>query len=124
MKVLLSIKPEFVEKIFTGEKKYEYRRSIFKQPDIESVIIYCTKPVGKVVGEITIDSIINLKIDDLWEKTKLNSGLSYDFYKEYFHDKEKGYAIKIGKLIPYEKPFLLSELGENLHPPQSFRYIK
>lgn len=31
MKVLLSIKPEFVEKIFAGEKKFEYRRTIFKK---------------------------------------------------------------------------------------------
>ena len=27
MKVLLSIKPEFVQEIFTGKKKYEYRKS-------------------------------------------------------------------------------------------------
>ena len=30
MKVLLSIKPEFAEKIFNGTKKYEFRKSIFK----------------------------------------------------------------------------------------------
>ena len=30
MKVLLSIKPEFVEKIFSGEKRFEYRKNIFK----------------------------------------------------------------------------------------------
>ena len=28
MKVLLSIKPEFVQEIFTGKKKYEYRKDI------------------------------------------------------------------------------------------------
>ena len=30
MKVLLSIKPEFVQEIFTGKKKYEYRK-LFSQ---------------------------------------------------------------------------------------------
>ena len=31
MKVLLSIKPEFVEKIFSGEKRFEYRKFAFKK---------------------------------------------------------------------------------------------
>lgn len=33
MKVLLSIKPEFAERIFNGSKKYEFRKVIFKNPD-------------------------------------------------------------------------------------------
>ena len=50
MKALLSIKPEYVEKIISGEKEYEYRKRIFKQK-IKSVIIYCTMPVGEIIGE-------------------------------------------------------------------------
>ena len=38
MKVLLSIKPEFAEKIFNGTKKYEFRKSIFKNKDVDKVI--------------------------------------------------------------------------------------
>jgi len=37
MKILLSIKPEYAEKIFAGTKKYEFRRSIFKNPDVKTV---------------------------------------------------------------------------------------
>ena len=44
MKVLLSIKPEFVEAIFSGEKLYEYRKAIFKK-NVTTVVIYATKPV-------------------------------------------------------------------------------
>lgn len=51
MKVLLSIKPSYVDKIRTGRKKFEFRKIIFKNvPD--SIIVYETMPVGKVVGEI------------------------------------------------------------------------
>ena len=35
MKVLLSIKPEYVDKIFSGEKRYEYRKSMFKNKNID-----------------------------------------------------------------------------------------
>lgn len=31
MKVLLSIKPEFANKIFEGTKRFEFRKSIFKK---------------------------------------------------------------------------------------------
>ena len=51
MRVLLSIKPEFVEKIFSGEKLYEYRKAMFKNVNVSSVVIYSTMPVGKIVGE-------------------------------------------------------------------------
>ena len=53
MKVLLSIKPQFVEEIFAGKKRFEYRKAIFSK-DVDSVVIYSTKPVGKIVGEFTI----------------------------------------------------------------------
>ena len=35
--VLLSVKPEYVEKILEEKKKYEFRRSIFKRNDIEKI---------------------------------------------------------------------------------------
>ena len=37
MNVLLSVKPKYAEKIVEGEKKYEFRRAIFKKQDIEKV---------------------------------------------------------------------------------------
>lgn len=47
MKVLLSINPEYVEKIFSGIKKYEYRRSIFKNEAVDTIVIYSTSPIKK-----------------------------------------------------------------------------
>ena len=44
MKVLMSIKPEFVEEIIKGTKKYEYRKSLFKNPDISEIVVYATQP--------------------------------------------------------------------------------
>ena len=58
MKVLLSIKPEFVQEIFTGKKKYEYRKAIFTR-SVDKVVVYSTKPVGMIVGEFTVENILN-----------------------------------------------------------------
>ena len=56
MKVLLSIKPEFVEKIFNGTKKYEFRKSIFKNKNIDTVVVYASSPWQYVIGEFKIET--------------------------------------------------------------------
>ena len=65
MKALLSIKPEFVEEIIEGRKKFEYRKKLFKRSDISSIVVYATKPYGKVVGEFEIETILEENIDKL-----------------------------------------------------------
>lgn len=76
MKILLSIKPEYAQRIFKGEKKYEYRKRLFKRNDINSIVVYVTKPVGKVIGEFEIAEILEDNPMIIWEKTKKYSGIS------------------------------------------------
>ena len=122
MKVLLSIKPEFVEKIFAGTKKYEFRKALFKRTDVTKVIIYASSPVKRVVGEFTIESILSDDVNTIWEQTKKESGITKDFYNSYFGKKRRANAIKIGHLTKYEKARFLSDYNIN-QAPQSFCYI-
>lgn len=124
MKILLSIKPEYAKRIFNGEKKYEYRKRLFKREDVNSVIVYVTKPIGKVIGEFEIDGILEDNPINIWEKTKEYSGISKRAYLEYFKDKEKGFAISIKNTIEYQKPLDLKELDSTIKSaPQSFMYV-
>lgn len=123
MKVLLSIKPEFVERIFSGEKKFEYRRKIFKRNGIERIIIYSTMPEGKIVGEFSISEIHNSSPDLIWNKTKSHSGVNKNFYDSYFKDRSDAYAIEISDVVKYDTPVELKSLGSNIFAPQSFRYL-
>lgn len=124
MKVLLSIKPKYAQKIFEGEKKYEYRKSMFKRPDIDTVIVYATKPIGKVVGEFKIDKILEGSPNFIWEETKLYSGINEKEYIKYFAEKEKGFAIAIKNIIAYKDPLDLIELNPQIkRAPQSFMYV-
>lgn len=123
MRVLLSIKPEFVEKIFNGEKKYEYRKSIFKKEDIDTVVVYSTMPEGKIVGEFKIETIIMERPDILWEETKENSGVSNLFFQQYFENRLEGYAIKISDPKRYDVPIDPKIAYKSFHAPQSFCYI-
>lgn len=123
MKVLLSIKPEYVDKIFSGEKRYEYRKSIFSKAKVTTVVIYATMPVGKIVGEFIVESIIEGGPGELWSVTKEYSGISNSFFWDYFAGRTKAYAIKIGELTKYSEAIDPYELDRNFSPPQSFRYL-
>lgn len=121
MKALLSIKPEFASKIFSGEKKFEYRRSIFKRP-VKTVVVYASSPVCKVIGEFEVENLISDDLKVLWSKTRKHSGISEDYFYSYFSEKEKGYAIKIGTIKKYKKPLSLKE-NFGVVPPQSYIYL-
>lgn len=123
MKVLLSIKPEFVEKIFSGEKLFEYRKAIFKRPEVKSVVIYSTMPEGLIVGEFEIGEILAKHPEDLWEQTKDSSGIDKQFFDEYFLDREVAYAIEIKNLNKYSIPFNPYKRWRGFKAPQSFMYI-
>lgn len=123
MKVLLSIKPEFAEKIFDGSKQYEFRRTIFKNPAIKKIVVYASSPVKKVIGEFEIEHIIKMNLHCLWEQTKTDSGISEEFFYKYFANKLEGFAIKIINTKKYKIPKCI-RTDFNATPPQSFLYIQ
>jgi predicted transcriptional regulator len=123
MKVLLSIKPKFVKEIANGNKRFEYRKAIFKNRDVKTVVIYATMPVGKIVGEFDISDILEEHPSVLWDKTKEYSGVDEEFYNEYFYGRERGYAIAIKKLKMYKEPICPYSQGEKFTAPQSFKYL-
>ncbi|MBA4056283.1 MAG: hypothetical protein C0490_16330 [Marivirga sp.] len=123
MKVLLSIKPEYAEKILLGEKLYEFRKAIFKKPNVKTVVIYATMPVGKVVGEFDFDEVLSDSPSAIWSETKKHSGISQTFFNSYFNGRKTAHAIKVREVRRYETPLLLSELVPGASAPQSYRYL-
>ena len=122
MKVLLSIKPEFAEKIFDGSKRFEFRRSIFKNNQINTIVVYASSPMQRVIGEFEIDHILFDEIENLWQKTRKYAGVEEEYFFNYFSEKKQGYAIAIKETRIYIKPLLLKE-NYNMLPPQSFAYL-
>lgn len=123
MKVLLSIKPEFAERIFEGSKKYEFRKALFKNSEIKTIVVYASSPTQRVIGEFEIETIISDSPEKLWNETKEFAGVEEHFFNEYFADREMGFAIKIKKTKKYKEALCLRE-HFNLTPPQSFLYLR
>lgn len=121
--VLLSVRPEFVEAIGQGTKRYEFRKRNFARKDIDRVFIYATSPVRKVVGYIRIEKVIEGSPHDLWAESNGCAGIEYDALMHYFGDCIYGFAFKIGERNFFESPKDLQEFRPGSNPPQSFSYL-
>ena len=119
--ILLSIKPEYVERIFAGSKKYEFRKRLANKA-VGKILLYSTVPIMKVVGEVQIVETISASPTALWDCTKKFAGISRNKYREYFKGCKVAYAYRLGEVTRYKPPKELSEFNINL-PPQSFIYL-
>lgn len=119
--ILISINPEYVEKIFAGTKKFEFRKRISNR-SIDRIVIYSTAPIMKVVGEVQIVDRISSSPTELWERTKKFAGISRDKYRKYFKGCKVANAYQLGRVIEYNPPKELQEFNIS-SPPQSFMYL-
>jgi predicted transcriptional regulator len=119
---LLSIKPHYADAIFRGDKRFEFRRAIFRSP-VETVVVYTSSPVSRVVGEFDIKGIITDKVERLWQRTRHSAGIDRTKFLSYFSGRSIGHAIVIGSVRRYPKALDLSS-NFGIRPPQSFTYLR
>lgn len=124
MKILLSIHPEHADNIFSGEKRFEYRRRIPKDKSVDTVVLYATSPVCAVVGEFTISGIVSGMPEIVWNETMKFAGISYWEFATYFEGCIRAYAIGVKNATEYWAPMGLVEVIGRDRPPQSFQYIR
>lgn len=120
--IILPIKPVYAEKILSGQKKYEYRKKLC-QEDIDKIYIYATAPIKRLVGEVTVEKKVSLRKEDLWNESWKESGIEYEFYKEYFKANDFASAYKLGDYKMYKSGIPLAEIGID-YSPQSHVYIE
>lgn len=121
VRILIPIKPCFSNKILSGEKKYEYRR-IKPKKNINKLVIYSTSPVSSIVGEVQVLEIIEDDVYKVWNMTHDYSGISFEDYCTYYKGKDRAVAYKLGKVLIYDMPLKLNDLGIN-YVPQSYIYL-
>ena len=120
-KILMSIKPEYVDKIFSGEKKYEYRKRLCKEK-IDTIIVYSSSPIQKVVGELKIKQVLYNKKSIIWDKTNRYGGITKTKYDKYYENCDYAVAYEIEKSILYDKQKDLKDFNVK-KAPQSYVYI-
>ena len=83
--IIISIHPVFVEKILSGEKKYEFRK--YFPAGVRYMLVYTTSPVKKITAIVEIDTVLCDSPRNIWSKTRKQAGITKRFYDTYFKDK-------------------------------------
>ena len=94
-KLLLPIKPKYVDAIIAGTKRVEYRTRIRKDSEVTTSLIYRSRDLKKIVAEFTIGGIIKGTPEQVWEQTKDFGGIDKKDYFQYFANKDIAYAYQI-----------------------------
>ena len=119
--ILLSINPEYSERILQSTKKYEYRRQIAKK-NVDRILIYSTAPEMKIVGSVEVKGVLAKSPEILWNETKSEAGICREKFFRYFNGKETAYAYQLGKVCQFNPPKTLADYQVSV-PPQSFMYV-
>lgn len=123
--ILLSIKPKYVEMIFSGTKRVELRRNWPIKEEIAVMVVYSSAPVQKLVGVVFIGQIEECDFDRLWALADTNGGgVTYDELKLYAEGKKIMYGVMIDRVKVAEVQVDPEYLFPNFTPPQSFMYLK
>lgn len=121
MNAILSIKPEFVKEIMAGRKGYEFRKQGFKK-EVNTVFVYASSPVCRIVGEFELGEVLEGTPDYIWSKTSHLSGITKRYFDDYFMSHSVGFALEIKCFKRYSTPINPYKTIKGFRAPQSFCY--
>lgn len=120
--LLLSVKPEFAEKILYGSKRFEFRKKV-PRLHINNVYIYSSSPEKRIVGKFRIRNITKGTPQELWEKYKDDGGIEEEEFFTYFKGKSFGYSLHVDDVEKISPPIDPKKVNEEFRAPQSFSYL-
>lgn len=124
--LFLSVRPEFTEKILTGAKAAEFRRTKPRVQVGQPVILYASSPTMAIVGTARVESVTSGSPTWLWHQFRDVGGIGRDRLREYFRGAQQGHAICLGCVAPLESAMTLASIRGALpgfQPPQAFIYL-
>ncbi len=125
---LMSIKPKYAYRIFTGIKKFELRKWFGLVPlEDSTIIVYASGSVRAIIGEFRVGRVYMGSPSDVWGflQAQEKTGIGREDYS-YIHGSRKAMAIEVVDPVLYSRPIHLRELRSiipGFMPPLSFRIL-
>jgi predicted transcriptional regulator len=122
--LLVSMKPQYAERILGGTKLIEIRKRFSEKWVGCKAILYSSSPQQALVGEAVVRSVTSGCPTDIWTKFGTAIGCSSKHFDAYFGLAKEVSAIELDEVFPYRRPIGLSQISrllrEDLKPPQSY----
>jgi len=123
--LFIAVKPEYANRLISGEKDIELRKT---KPHVQAgdyAIIYASAPAKVVLGYGKIKSIILCSPQEMWANFSTRLGINEQDYLMYYKNSNRSVGIEFEMIKPIN-PISLAELRRvdpNFHPPQIYRYV-
>lgn len=115
-----------MERLLSGVKTIELRRTRPNAIPGQRVLLYATSPTRALVGSAVIDSIATDRPARMWPTVAKRAAVSRDEYFGYFEGAAVAVAIAVRDVRQFRASIPLSEMRRRwpwLRPPQSFRFV-
>jgi len=120
--LLLSVHPEYVARILSGEKVFEFRKTV-PTPMVTHLAIYATAPVKKIVAVAEVEGAVIGSKSGVWKSTCYGAGITNKHFNSYFTGIAQAKAYKLGSVFGIQSPVALSEINRKMVAPQSYRFL-
>ncbi len=126
--IVISVKPEFANRMFTGQKRVEIRRKFSHKWQKSKALIYASSPQRHFVGEALIGDVFLAEPVKIWENFRSEIDCGWDDYSAYCHGAEKVYAITFAEVKKFKHSISERQvehlIQRELNPPQSYCRVK
>lgn len=126
--LLMSIKPEFAERIIRRKKTVELRRKFSTRWIGHRINIYASAPVMGLIGEARIAGVVTNTPEIIWERFNEQVGCSRAEFNAYAAGADVLYAIELDDVQSYSDGISLTQMSnlvkEHLAPPQSYMTLE
>lgn len=129
MEIILSIKPEWADLIYSGRKKIEWRKTRPLSWLPLYVYLYETAPIKKITGYFFCKEILKIHTNEAILFNKNREGcISSDDLMKYIGNNPYIYAWEVSDFVIFDRPMELKEFYSKgspvLRSPQSWQYCE
>ncbi len=125
--LVLSVRPEYADKILEGKKTVEIRRSFSPGRVPASCLLYSTSPVQAVVGTVDIVRAVNVTKNEAWARFGERINCTEEQRTQYALGAKSVWALELANprrnRIPVSLPTLRLCSPTPLYPPQSYSIV-
>jgi predicted transcriptional regulator len=125
--IVMSIRPEYADKIMAGQKTIELRRRIPKSLRLgQTVYIYASSPQKALVGAAIVTDVKRLPVSRLWRHYAKLACVQEEAFQRYFCGLDEGFGLLLSHVVRFKSPIPVAELRDRFGfvPPQSYRYVR
>lgn len=124
--VIMSLKPEYGELVFSGLKTVELRNRIARIEPGTTIWIYFTSPVSTIIGVADVRSVVYGSPAEIWRCFRERMCIDRVRFEEYVGDRVRVTALMLKDVKKLDTPVPISSIRRvvrSFHPPQFYSRV-